>query len=230
MSDIPKLKYPKGDKVFSRPHKYREKVTQLGRAEFKLMNSHLLNKRTCLDIGANIGITTLRFAKHFEWVHSFEPVVFDCLVENTKHLSNVTSHQYAVTDRSGEIEIYPNPNNSMLSIIDNEETNFVIKKRYVDGELNDVKPISVPCVDIDSFAFEDVDLIKIDVEGHILPVIMGLKQTLSNNTPIVQVEMFNIPQFQNVNEKVHSMLVQLEYKHFDSVNRGKQNDRFYKKQ
>ena len=48
--------------------------------------------------------------------------------------------------------------------------------------------VNVPARTIDSFAFEDVDVIKIDVEGSELFVIHGAKDTIDKHRPAVQVE------------------------------------------
>ena len=41
---------------------------------------------------------------------------------------------------------------------------------------------------LDSFAFDSVDIIKIDAEGYELPVLQGAKETISRNRPWIQVE------------------------------------------
>lgn len=41
---------------------------------------------------------------------------------------------------------------------------------------------------IDSFGFTDVDFIKIDTELYLMPVLHGMKQTLINNSPVLQIE------------------------------------------
>jgi FkbM family methyltransferase len=220
------------DLVFSNPSIKKDKIDNLGKAEFQIMKPHIKKFRTCLDIGANIGITTIRFAKHFKEVHSFEPLTHDFLVENTKKLSNVHTHKCAVSDKNDTvIEIYPNPNNYMLGIIPDEYNKRFIDKRYT-GEharFKGVKPISVDCITIDALNFKDVDLIKIDVEGHILPVVNGMIETLKNNSPVIQIEMFDVPDFTEMNQKVHDIFQNLGYDIIDTYSKGLQRDRFYSK-
>jgi FkbM family methyltransferase len=45
---------------------------------------------------------------------------------------------------------------------------------------------------LDSYNFEDVDVIKIDTEGYELLVLEGAEKTIANNRPIVQVECVEI--------------------------------------
>ena len=226
------IKAPEHDAIFSDVNKRKEKIQNLGRVEFRMMQPYLKNFRTCLDIGANIGITTLRFAKHFENVHSFEPLTYKFLVENTKDLPNVKTHECAVSNKDGTIEIYPNPKNSMLGIIPDKFNKRFIEKRYTgkNADFKNTETVPVKCVTIDSFNFNDVDLIKIDVEGHILPVVKGMIQTLTNNSPIVQVEMFDVPDFIKMNQEVHNIFQKLGYVVVDTYSKGHQRDRFYYKE
>jgi len=41
---------------------------------------------------------------------------------------------------------------------------------------------------LDSFAFDSVDIIKIDAEGYELPVLQGAKKTILRNKPWIQIE------------------------------------------
>lgn len=205
------IKLPAEDTVF---RKKGNKVLEWGAEEFSMMKPHIKNFRNCLDIGAHVGITTLRFAKHFQTVHSFEPVHYDLLVENTKHLDNVTPRRLAISDHEGPIEMYPGTKNSGAGIIPDEYNDHIIRRRYTDDDAryHEVQKITVQCATIDSFKFENVDLIKIDVEGYILPVLNGMKSTLAENEPVVQME---VSMFDNVNKQAHAILTGLGYIKYD---------------
>ena len=41
---------------------------------------------------------------------------------------------------------------------------------------------------LDDYNFTDVDIIKIDVEGHEHSVLLGAKQTILQNKPLIQIE------------------------------------------
>jgi hypothetical protein len=51
----------------------------------------------------------------------------------------------------------------------------------------------MPCtvVPLDLFKFNDVDFIKIDVEGSELEVLHGARETIKNNSPIILIELLN---------------------------------------
>lgn len=215
------IKLPEADVFF---HKQKN-ISNWGAEEFSILQPHLKNFRTCLDIGAHVGITTLRYAQHFKTVHSFEPIHYGLLAENTKDLNNVVVHGCAVSNEAGTVEMYPNLWNSGGGIIPDEYNMYFIDKRY-EGEnaaYKDVKKISVNCLPIDDFNYEDVDLIKIDVEGYILPVLEGLIKTLTTNSSVVQIEM---SAFENVNEQAHNIFTDLGYNSFSKY--GK-HDVFYEK-
>jgi len=47
----------------------------------------------------------------------------------------------------------------------------------------------IQCRTLDSFHLENVDLVKIDVDGHEVPLLEGARETLSKNTPVINIEM-----------------------------------------
>jgi FkbM family methyltransferase len=136
------------------------------------------DKKHAIDIGANIGFITAYFGTHWEHVTAFEPTpsIFECLQKNcnkpnikliNKALSNTEKNVLFAT--SGRSEI-----NQIVS-----DTQF-LKKRW--GH------ITVPAITLDSLNLTNVDIIKIDVEGHELSVVYGAEQTIKNNKPLIVIE------------------------------------------
>lgn len=217
------FKLPEGDTYF----RNQKNVLSWGAKEFTMLQPYLKDNRVCLDVGAHCGITTLRYANHFAHVHSFEPLHHALLSENTKSLPNVTVHDCAISDKAGTVEMYPNPTNSGGGIIPDEYNARVIGNRYEnkDAVFSEVKKITVKCLPLDSFNFIKVDLIKIDTETHILPVINGMIDVLANNSPVVQIEMFDKKDYDDVNTQVRAILQELGYVKFGKYD----NDYFYYK-
>jgi FkbM family methyltransferase len=92
---------------------------------------------------------------------------------------NITVHEVAVTNRNtGTIQIQDHPEHGghNFAVYD---TKHIKKQDHL---------VDVPCRTIDSYNFEDVDAIKIDVEGSELFVIEGAKETIDRCRPSVQVE------------------------------------------
>ena len=72
-----------------------------------------------------------------------------------------------------------------------------ICKSGVGGELSslEVTPpspyrvVNTECVTLDSYGIDDLNFIKMDVEGHELEALKGAEQTLLNNSPMIKLEM-----------------------------------------
>jgi FkbM family methyltransferase len=112
-----------------------------------------------LDIGAWVGTWTMKINSFCGRVIAFEPdpLHYECLVKNVP--DNVETHQLAVGNEE-----------KMISLSDDD---FTQAKRVVgDG--------TIPMVTIDSLNLDDVDLIKIDVEGYEMEVLKGAENTLKN--------------------------------------------------
>ena len=67
---------------------------------------------------------------------------------------------------------------------------------------------------LDSFNFQNVDFIKIDVQGFELEVLKGGYKTLKENNPIICIEE-NIPDLKD--SEVYNFLIGLNYKLIDRV-------------
>ena len=216
---------PEGSAGFSEWAKDNNcKLEDWGKEEFNIVHPHLTNKRTCVDIGAHIGLTSLRYSKHFSNVHAFEPFHHSVLQENLKRCSNVIVYPYAVDEQEGETTFYIHPLNSGGGFTAGEGTKYLFAGRYAPGgRFENIDPVTVSTKTIDSYNFKDVDFVKIDVEGNNVPVLNGMINTLRAHKPIIQIEDSTYPK---TNETVFSILNQLGYTQFQSY--GNPVDRFYK--
>jgi len=167
-----------------------------GDDELKKSLPYIKNFRNALDIGSCIGNTVKDFSTKFKHVYGWEPLkeTYGKLVENTKHLDNVTCYNYAVGEKSEELEISDLKNSiTRNKILDKEGEKFLAN--YVNGRnlpLHLWSRETVKVIDIDSYKFNDIDFIKIDTEGYVLPVLKGIKNTLiENNHPPLFVEIDN---------------------------------------
>jgi FkbM family methyltransferase len=59
-------------------------------------------RRRCLDIGANVGLYTYRFAQLFRQVESFEPIPRCARIIASSELKNVRLHGHALSNKSGQ--------------------------------------------------------------------------------------------------------------------------------
>jgi FkbM family methyltransferase len=94
-------------------------------------------------------------------------------------VGNITVHKAAATNRNvGTIGIQDHPEHGGHNFAVYNDTQ-VKKSQHI---------VQVPARTIDSYDFEDVDAIKIDVEGSELFVIEGAEKTIDKYRPSVQVE------------------------------------------
>jgi len=112
-----------------------------------------------LDIGAWVGTWSMAMNKFCGRVVAFEPdsLHYECLVKNVS--DDIETHRLAV--------------GSEEKLISLSEDNFTQSKRII-GEG------SIPMITIDSMKLDDVDLIKIDVEGYEMEVLKGAVNTLES--------------------------------------------------
>jgi FkbM family methyltransferase len=144
-----------------------------------------------LDIGANLGSYAIPLAKRSPYLQfeCFEPqrIVYYQLCANTflNRLSNVYAHNVGLSNEQ-RVTSYVLPNYA-------EETNIGAFSIDFDTRAKDyeVKSEGVTermiIIPLDSMQYERVRLIKIDVEGHELSVLLGAEHTLRENNypPII---------------------------------------------
>jgi len=141
-----------------------------------------------LDIGANLGTFCVPLARKVSkhTYHAFEPqrVIYYQLCANTfiNGLDNVYTYEAGLSTESKDIELtipdYATETNIGAFSIDEE----VRKNEYECKTVGSKEKIILMA--LDDIGFEDVRLIKIDVEGHELEVIKGGIETIkANNYP-----------------------------------------------
>jgi FkbM family methyltransferase len=144
-------------------------------------------KGTYVDVGSNIGNHTIFFSKfcNSDKVVSIEMnyMIFNVLEENIKNLNtdNVITINAAVGER---------PKKVVVSDID--MTNIGMTKIVGDGG-----DVVVNSLDILLNDFEDINLIKIDVEGYESNVLEGAKKIILKYNPIIIAELRNDEEFNN---------------------------------
>ena len=151
---------------------------------------HIKNrKHTAIDVGGHCGFWSFYLGGNFKKVYAFEPVeIFrECFKKNIPH---------------GNVELLPvalgNENGFVSMNVELENTGAT----HVSSNTNDLDKVELK--KLDDYELTDVDFIKIDVEGYENQVVLGAKETLLRNKPIIIVEQkgfsdrFNETQFEAV--------------------------------
>lgn len=151
-----------------------------------LFESVVARDHAVLDVGANIGCTTLLFGERARRVDSFEPspTTFSFLERNVaaSGLSNIALHNLALGAATGEAELtfWPaNRGGAFVSDRTKASTGHVTERVRV-RRLDEV---------VAELALADVDLVKIDVEGFEKNVLEGGRATIDRRRPLVVLEL-----------------------------------------
>lgn len=138
----------------------------------------------CMDVGANIGNHTLRFARSFAHVDAFEPGfrAAEILEANLRinQISNVSVHRVGLSDRAHPGELLIGATNlgaSRLAETASAEAPGGVLGREV-----------VSLVRGDDVCQGPVAFIKIDVEGHEAQVLAGCSELLRAHHPVLLLE------------------------------------------
>ena len=134
-------------------------------------------RRMAVDIGANVGLWSWLMAHDFEQLHAFEPVpaYAECWRANVQG-TGVHLHQLALGEAPGRARMVCGTEGSC-----GDTTVDVGQGGAIVGEDVEVRTL-------DSYCFNDVDLVKCDNEGFEVFVMRGAAQTLQRCRPVVIVE------------------------------------------
>lgn len=145
-----------------------------------------VRRRLALDIGAHVGLWAMWLVGEFDQVHAFEPVpphaeIFPYNMPRT----NWTLHRVALGAAAGSVSMTVPIRQTGGAHVAARRANPGTK--YNPGGAAEVWG-SVPMRSLDSFDFQDVDFIKIDVEGYELPVLEGARATILRCRPNIVIE------------------------------------------
>ena len=171
--------------------------------EFHDVMDHISNRDVALDVGAHVGIWSMRLARNFKRVIAFEPVPkhIECWKRNmTKFISeqsewgNIsTLETVALGHENGTAPMkVPNTTNTGMASLVYEIFNQKTGDRWVQPEWDTFPEIEVETRTLDSYEFDQVDFIKMDVEWFELRVLQGAENTIRKHKPIMYIEMSDI--------------------------------------
>lgn len=145
---------------------------------------HTRHRRTMIDVGANNGFYSLVASLFFDRVEAFEPCArtFKRLTRNIELSSkaNVRAHQLGLSSRGG---LAP-----MLVCESTPGQNSVVtSRREADRETEMIQLATLDDL-VKRLRLDQIDFVKIDVEGHELHVLGGGRDTLERWRPDLFVE------------------------------------------
>ena len=134
---------------------------------FNASKPHIKNFRTAVDVGCRDGDFTIPLSKHFASVKAFDYRIKSNLMKRLP-----TNTQFFETALGDKVNLVRSFGGVILEQQGNRKKPEVLVQQKT----------------LDSFVFEDVDYIKIDVEGHELKVLQGATNTIKTYNPLIVVE------------------------------------------
>jgi FkbM family methyltransferase len=164
----------------------------------------------CIDVGANIGNHSLFFSNYYDEIHAFEPVssTFKALELNVLInglISKIKTYNIAVSSNTSRLRFFEDHSGDIgrSKIASKDEVKPKDTIEYI-----------VQTVKGDQYfsGLININIIKIDAEGHETEVIKGLSKSISLNHPIILFEANAIDYDSNVMIELKKM----GYKYFYS--------------
>ncbi len=148
-----------------------------------------INCRTALDIGGNVGNHAVHLSDVCQRVYSFEPNntpgdVFESALKSKK--SNIELLHYGLGEKNERLDFFEDEVNLGRSSFVKEH----IQRKAFSGKK--VLEVKVGDQVVSELGLENIDFIKIDVEGFEIQVLAGLKNTIVENQPIIDFEFNSI--------------------------------------
>ena len=178
--------------------------------------AQVLNWAFAIDIGANIGLWSKDLSEYFNNTVCFEPnkKCIECLEKNINKKKSVI-YNHALGSVNTEMDLYTPSFSGGSSFINNTRigTNEDGSKIYGEFSKNTPKQKTI-IKTLDSFNFQNVDFIKIDVQGFELEVLKGAYKTLREYSPIICIEEI-LPDLKD--SETYNFLIELNYQLVDRI-------------
>jgi FkbM family methyltransferase len=192
------------------------------RDELNCLSSQLFDRMTtrriCLDIGANIGNHSLAFAEHFDRVLAFEPNprTFKLLAINSELARNIAPYRLGASNKKGTVTAYEDALNLGATT-----TSRTISDYRAENQKGVISTVQFDVDRLDEFLSESdlnqVDFIKLDVEGHEAAALEGMENILRVSNPVVVMEAFS-DSFSDGKSRSVEILKSHGYKNFYRMN------------
>lgn len=140
------------------------------RHKYRAALEFVKNRDVFVDVGGHCALWGMQAEQDFANIHAFEPnPEFAEIYPHNMRTHNWCLHRVALGDREDTVSLGFEKGSSGGTYV-------------VEGDGN------IPMRTLDSFEIEHCDLMKIDVEGYELPVVMGARDTIRRTKPVIVIE------------------------------------------
>lgn len=162
-----------------------------------LREKKILGSRAIVQAGGHCGVYPMLFTNYFKMVFTFEPnaLNFHCLVDNCQG-ENIIKMNLALGKEPGRVRsVIVNPiNTGMNRVVDAGDSEYY-----------------VPIIPLDSLGLTDIDMIELDLEELEYDALVGARQTIERNKPVLMIE--------NATDQIKEYLSELGYSEWKKINR-----------
>lgn len=153
--------------------------------ELKFLKNNLKSDSTFIDIGANIGLFSLTASNIIKngKIVSFEPFSknLDTFQTNISlnNKKNIKIEKIAIGAENGEINLYYNEKEQNLGMVSIHKTK--------DSNAEKTKLQTLDSY-VENNAIQNIDFIKIDIEGNEFSALQGMASVLKKQNPVLLIE------------------------------------------
>ena len=169
-----------------------------GEAELRFLPRIVPKNRIAIDVGANKGVYSHMLARLAQRVEAFEPNPKSYHILTRALPGNVVAHRVALSDQAGTAELIVPKSSHGYS---NQTASLNPRKRN-----EGAGSVAVVSRTLDSYGFDNVGFIKIDVEGFEEAVLAGARETIARERPVLQVEL----EEQHTGRQIEQCIAQVE--------------------
>ena len=165
---------------------YRRRIADeaaWGEHELAALERFVPGGGTAIDVGANDGVFAFAFSNLVDRVEAFEPNPDYALFARRMLRSRARVHEVALSNTTGAAEfIVPiSENGTVLHLGGSLRRSSVVHTKTL--------RFDVAVRTLDSYAFQEVRIIKVDVEGSEMEVLEGGRETIQRYRPALIVEL-----------------------------------------
>lgn len=164
----------------------------------RTLDKHVIcPNRTAIDIGANFGVYTRSLAKQFKTVHSVEPLPKLATPLRKAGPRNCVVHQIALGTSPGELELFiphSKEKGAVFALTTARQDWLGSMKEGIESKQQDSFSsaerlvVKMETFDDEFGGLNDIDFVKMDIEGSELSALQGGMRTLERQKPIVLIE------------------------------------------
>ena len=165
----------------------RLKAGQYQKTNWTFAQTLVDNWTRAIDVGSNNACNAIHYAKRFQQVECFEPTpLAQQLWTNTvrdNQVANAILHPVGVGEKSYTTEILTHEKNGGHNHLAHYD-----KNPRANPDRSSRHRVAVQVETLDSFRFQDVGFIKVDVEGYEKFVLEGAQTLIAQSRPTIQLE------------------------------------------